>query len=173
MKRLRRDLHLLSGAGEVDVPLLDRVRQPPDPGDLDLDDVARLHRPRVRGSTGEDHVARLERDQPAEIGELVGDREEEVVGRRLLHDLAVQVGAEREVGRVELGCGHQLGAEREKAVVALDAQHRAAIGVPEVVHADVVRARVAADVVEHLVDRDALHPAPDDHGELALVVEEP
>ena len=66
------------------------------PGDLDLDDVARLHRPRVRGRAREDHVAGLERDQPAEVGELVGDGEEEVVGRRLLHDLAVEVGAERE-----------------------------------------------------------------------------
>ena len=145
----------------------------PMPGDLDLDDVARLHRPRVRGRAGEDHVARLERDQPAEVGELVGDREEQVVGRRLLHDLAVEVGAQGEVGGVELGRRHELGPEREEAVVPLDAQHRAAVGVSEVVHADVVRARVAADVVEHLVDRDALHPPPDHDRELALVVEEP
>ena len=68
--------------------------------------------------------------------------------------------------------GDELGPEREEAVVALDAQHRAAVGVAEVVHADVVRARVAADVVEHLVDRHALHPRPHDHRELALVVEE-
>ena len=42
VQRLRRDLHLLAGAGEVDVPFLDRVRQPADARDLDLDDVARL-----------------------------------------------------------------------------------------------------------------------------------
>ena len=68
---------------------------------------------------------------------------------------------------------HELGAEREEAVLSLDPQHRAAVGVAEVVHPDVVRARVAGDVVEHLVDRDALHPPADDDRELALVVEEP
>ena len=53
------------------------------------------HRPRVRRRPGEDDVARLERDQPAQVGELVRDREEQVVGGRLLDDLAVQVRAQR------------------------------------------------------------------------------
>ena len=44
------------------------------------------HRPRVRRRAREDHVTGLERDQAAQVGELVGDREQEVVGRRLLHD---------------------------------------------------------------------------------------
>ena len=39
----------------------------------------------------------------AQVGELVGDAPDQVVGRRLLHDLAVEVRAQREVGRVELG----------------------------------------------------------------------
>ena len=73
VERLRRDLELLARPREVDVPLLDRVRQPAEPGDLDLDDVARPHRPRVRRRPGEDDVARLERDRAAEVGELVRD----------------------------------------------------------------------------------------------------
>ena len=102
VERLGRDLELLARPGEVDVPLLDRVRQPAEPRDLDLDDVSRAHRPRVRRRAREHDVARLERDRPAEVGELVGDAEEQVVGGRLLDDVAVQVRAEREVGRVEL-----------------------------------------------------------------------
>ena len=116
--------------------------------DLDLDHVARLHRPRVGGRAGEDDVARLQGDQPAEVGEQVGDRPDQVGGRTLLDDLAVQVGADLEVGRVELGGGHQLRADRAEAVLALDPQHRAAVGVAEVVEADVVGRGVAGDVVE-------------------------
>ena len=69
--------------------------------------------------------------------------------------------------------GTSSGPEREEPVLALDAEHRAAVGVPEVVHPHVVRARVARDVDERLVERDALHAAADDDRELALVVEEP
>ena len=158
VERLRGDLELLARPGEVDVPLLDVFVQPAEAGDLDLDDVAGAHRPRVRGRAGEHDVAGLERDRPAQVGELVRDREEEVARGRLLDDVAVQVGAEREVGRVELGRGDELRAEREEAVLPLDAQHRAAVGVPEVVHADVVRAGVAGDVGERVLERDALHP---------------
>ena len=114
MERLGRDLHLLARTGKVDVPFLDRVRQAPDPGDLHLDHVARPHRARVRRRAREDHVTGLERDQAAQVGELVGDREQKVVGRRLLHDSAVEVGPEDVVGRIELRGGHELGAERRK-----------------------------------------------------------
>ena len=173
VQRVRRHLELLARPGQVDVPLDDRVREPAQAGDLDLDDVARLHRPRVRRRAGEDDVPGLERDQAAEVGELVGDGEEQVVRGRLLHDLPVQERAQGVVGRVELGGGHELGPDRQEAVLALHAQHRAAVGVAEVVQADIVGGRVAGDVVEHLVDRDALHRPPDDHRELALVVQEP
>ena len=109
-----------------------------------------------------------------EVGELVGDREEQVVRRRLLHDLAVEIGAQRVRRRVELGGRHELGPERQEAVLPLHAQHRAAVGVAEVVQADVVRAGVAGDVVERLVDSGTpFIRRPIDDRKLALVVEEP
>ena len=114
----------------------------------------------------------LERDQPRQVGELVGDAEQQVARVRLLDDLAVEVRAQREVGGVELGRGDELRAERQEAVLALDAQHRAAVGVAEVVQADVVGARVPGDVVERLGLADALQRVADHDRELALVVEE-
>jgi hypothetical protein len=172
VERLGGDLQLLAGAGKVDIPLLDRVRQPAEALDVDLDDVARLHGARVRRRPGEDDVARLERDRPAEVRELIRDAEEHVVGGRLLHEPLVHVRAEGEVGGVELRRRHELGSEREEPVLPLDPQHRAAVGVAEVVHPDVVGARVAGYMVEHLVNRHALHSPTDDDRELALVVEE-
>jgi hypothetical protein len=96
----------------------------------------------------------------------------EFAGVRLLHDVAVEDRAQPEVGRVELGGGHELGAEREEPVLALDAQHRAAVGVAEVVQADVVGARVAGDVGQRVGLGRAVHAAADHDGQLALVVEE-
>ena len=57
------------------------VAQPADAVDLDLDDVAGLDRPRVRRRAGEQHVAGLERDQPRDVGDLVGEREQQVGAR--------------------------------------------------------------------------------------------
>ena len=95
VERVGRDLHLLAGAGEVDVPLLDRVGQPPDPEISTSTTSPGCIGREFAGVPGEEHVARLERDQPAEVGELVGDGEEQVVRRRLLDDLAVEVRAQR------------------------------------------------------------------------------
>ena len=109
---------------------------------------------------------RLEVDGEPHWGRLDGDSV-------VLDDGAVEVGAQREVGRVELVGRRQRRADRQEAVLALDAQHRATVGVAEVVHADIVRAGVAGDVRERIVEPDALHSPPDDHRELAFVVEEP
>ena len=128
----------------------DRFSSRPSPDDLDGDGVARLHRPRVGRRAGEDDVAGLERDQAAEVGEQVGDRPDQIGGRPLLHDLAVEVRADAEVGRVEVRRDGQAGADRAEAVLALHTQHRAAVGVAEVVQPDVVRRRVAGDVVERV-----------------------
>ena len=105
------------------------------------------HRPGVGGRAGQHDVARLERDQPAEVGELVAVVPDDVVGAALLDDLAVQVRAQAVavVGR-PLVARDDGGADRQEAVLALDAQHRAAVGVAEVVQADVVRRREAVHV---------------------------
>ena len=162
VERVGRHLQLVARARQVDVPGLDGVGQPPEAGDLHLDDVADLHRARVRRRAAEQHVAGLERDDPAEVRELVGHGEQQVVHRGLLHGLAVHDGAEREARRVELRSGHELRAHGEEAVLPLDPQHRPPVGVAEVVQPDVVGRQVARDVVERLVLRDALHAAADD-----------
>src|SRR4029079_6473955 len=94
VERLRGDLQLLARAREVDVPLLDGVRETAEAGDLDLDDLARTHWSRVRRRSGENDIPGLERDHPAEVGQLVRDAEEQVAGHRLLHHgtLHVQTG---------------------------------------------------------------------------------
>ena len=78
--RVRRHVELLAGAAQVDVPLDDacsRAARGPSiststtsPGSIGRE---------FAGVPREQDVAGLERDQPAEVGELVGDREEQVV----------------------------------------------------------------------------------------------
>ena len=99
----------------------------------------------LAGRAGQQDVAGLERDQPRDVGDLVGDAEEEVVPVwRLLDELAVDEGAQpRSSGSTSRGVDER-GPERAEAVLALDAQHRAAVGVAEVVDAEVVGDRVAA-----------------------------
>ena len=127
------------------------IAEPADPLDLDLDHVARLDRPRVRRRAGQQHVAGLERDQPRDVGDLVGEREDQVgAGVALLDLLAVDEGADGEVVGIELGGVDQAGTERAEPVLALDPQHRAAVDVAEVVDAEVVGDGVAGDVVERL-----------------------
>jgi hypothetical protein len=58
-----------------------------------------------------------------------------------------------------------------EGVRALDAQHRAGVGVAEVVQAVVVADGVAGDVVARLLGRDVAAGAADDDDDLALVVE--
>ena len=122
----------------------------------------------------EHDVAGLERDQPAQVGELVGDPEQQVARVRLLHDLAVEVRAQREVLGVELGRRTSSGPSGRKPSWPLTRSIDAAVGVAEVVEADVVGARVAGHVLEQrVVDPDAVHALADNDGQLALVVEEP
>ena len=80
------------------------LREPADPLDLDLDQVARLDRPRVGRRPGQQHVAGLERDQPRDVGDLVGEGEDQVVaGVPLLDLLAVDEGADGQVVGVDVG----------------------------------------------------------------------
>src|SRR5258708_11064272 len=58
-----------------------------------------------------------------------------------------------------------------RSVRALDPQHRAGVGVPEVVQPEVVGDRVPGDVVARLRGRHAPAGAADHDGHLALVLE--
>ena len=115
VKRLGADLGRRADLLELAVGLDDRVREAADPLDLDLDDVAGLDRARVRRRAGEQDVAGLERDQPRDVGDLVGEREEQVgAGVALLDLLAVDEGAHGQVGRVDVGGVDQLGPSGQK-----------------------------------------------------------
>ena len=146
------------------------VAQPADAGHLDLDHVTELHRAGVGRGAGEDDVARQQRDVAAEVGEDVVDREGHLGERALLHDLAVDVGAQRRLPDVH--ARHEAGADRAVAVLALDPEHRAGVGLAEVVEADVVGRGEPGQVVPHVVRADVAHGPADDGGDLALVVDE-
>ena len=89
--------------------------------------------------------------------------------RALLHDLAVEIGAQRALADVDTA--HQAGADRAEAVLPLHAQHRAGVGVAEVLRADVVRRRESGQVVPDVRRRDVAHRPAHDRGDLALVVQ--
>ena len=70
--------------------------------DLDLDQVARVDHRGPGGGAGEDHVARLEGGQPGEVGDDVGEGEQQVVAAdRVLRELAVDPGPQRDALRVD------------------------------------------------------------------------
>jgi hypothetical protein len=73
----------------------------------------------------------------------------------------------------EVPVGDEAGAHRRQGVGALDAQHRAGVGVAEVVQPVVVADRVAGDVVAGLLGRDVAAGSADDDDDLALVVQPP
>ena len=72
---------------------------------------------------------------------------------------------------MEVPVGHEAGSERAERVGALHAQHRARVGVAEVVQPVVVADRVAADVRAGLVGRDVAAALADHDADLALVVQ--
>ena len=90
----------------------------------------------------------------------------------LLHELAVDERAQREVVEVELGCRHETRPDRREAVVALGEHVRAGVGPPQVVHAEVVGRGDPADARRRLRDGDAPRWTTDDERDLSLVAEE-
>ena len=120
----------------------------PDAGDLDLDLVAALHPERrlaaqadAVGRAGGDDVARLEPGHGREIFDDGGDVEDHVIGRVVLHGLAVQPRRELEPLRVGDHVGrHHPRSERAGRREVLAGRHRVLL---EVAHADVEEAGVA------------------------------
>ena len=120
---------------------------------------------------GGDDVAGLERHQRREVGEQLGDREDEVRGRRLLHPLAVEV--ERDPDRVG-GPGLVGGDDRRaagRAAVEHLARHPLRRRELEVARREVVEQRVAGDVGDRVRLGDVLRAGADDERDLGLVVD--
>jgi hypothetical protein len=145
------------------------VSQPAEPVHLDLHHVAGLDRPGVGRGAGQQHVAGQQRDRAGDVGHQVVHVPAHLVGGPVLHDRAVDVGAQ--VLAAEVPAGDQPGAERRHRVRPLDPQHRPGVGVAEVVQAEVVRDGVPRDVIARLSGGDAPARAPDHDRDLALVVQ--
>ena len=135
---------------------------------LHLDGVAGLRDRRTGGGAGEDDVARLQRHQLGEVGDETSEREEQVVGGALLHELAVEPGAHAQRVRVHVGRRDDVRAERREAVAALGAHVRSLVGRAEVVEAEVVRRRDAGDGGPAVLGGDPAGGAADDQRDLAL-----
>ena len=106
-------------------------------------------------------MARQVGDQVAAVEYLLADR-------AFLHQLAVLVGPERRLADID--ARHHAWPDRAEAVHALDAQHRAGVGIPEIVTAEIVRRGEAGDAVPGLLARDVARHLAEHDRHLALVV---
>ena len=136
---------------------------------LDLDQVAGLDHGGTGRGAGEDHVARLERGQPRHVGDDVGEGEQQVVAAdRVLRELAVDPGPQRDALRVDDPGVEQRRAERREPVNALGAEVGPPVGVAQVVHAEVVGGGHPAHVRPRVGRRHPGGPGADDERDLAL-----
>jgi hypothetical protein len=138
-------------------------------GDLDLDQVAGTDHGGPGRGAGEDHVARLEGGQPGQVGHDVREGEQQVVpADRVLRELAVDPRPQRDALRVDEVCVEQGRADRGEPVDALRAEVGAAVGVAQVVDAEVIGRRHPAHVRPRVGRGDPDGPGADDERDLAL-----
>src|SRR5438034_545822 len=157
-----------------------RVRERAETVDLDRHLVAVLQEDRrlageadPRGRASRDQVVGLERHRQACERNHLGDREDHLCRRRILHHLAVQGAADPE----RLGVGNLLSRDEARA----DGAERVdrlrprplAVGELQVAGADLVDADVAADGLERLTLRDIADALADDDAQLRFVVDLP
>src|SRR5690606_2661983 len=154
-----------------DGPGDDVVAQPSQAFGLDLDHVPRPHGTRVGGGARQQHVARVQGDRAGDVGGEVVHVQLHLVGAAVLDQLAVDVGPQ--VLAAEVPVGDEAGPKGAERVGALDPEHRARVGVAEVVQAVVVGDGVAGDVRARVGGRDVAAGPADDDRDLALVVEVP
>ena len=147
----------------------DVVAQGAEALDLDLDDITRVDGAGDRRRTGQQHVTGLQGDRARDVRDEVVHVPLHLAGVAVLTHLPVDDGADLLV--VEVPALDQPGPERAQGVCALHPQHRAGVGVAEVVQPVVVADRVAADVVTGLMGRDVARGPADHDGDLALVVQ--
>ena len=150
-------------------PLDDVIAQRAEALHLDVDHIARVDRARDGRGAGEQHVAGLQGDRPCDVGDEIVHVPIHLVGVAVLLHLTVDQCADLLVPEVPpLDQPRSDGAQR---VGALDPQHRAGVGVAEIVQPVVVTDGVSADVVARLIRGDVARGPPDDDGDLALVVQ--
>ena len=124
------------------------------------------------GRAGEDDVAGQQRQHGGQLGDEAGDAEDEVAGAGVLHRLAVDGAAEREVvGVGELVGRDDPGAHRAVAAAGLAERELGAGGELQVAVADVLADGEPGDVAPGVGLGDAVGPAADDGDELDLPVD--
>ena len=143
-------------------------------------DVARLQEDRrlaghadARRRAGEDHVARQQRADLRDVRDQFVDLEDELLGARVLHRLAVEAQLNPQVVRVRHFVGRrQRRSERSEGVERLAEQPLLA-GLVELPIAgrNVVARAVAGDVLERLRLRNVFAAAADDDDQLRFVVD--
>ena len=153
--------------GERSGALDDRARHRARALERHLDDVAGRDDVGARRRAGEDHVAGLERHEPRQIGDELGEGEDEVGPGGVLAHLAVDGAGDVQRRRVHALGGHGR-PDRREAVLALGHHVGAAVGPAEVVQPEVVGRRVPADVTAGLLGSDVPRPGADDHRDLRL-----
>src|SRR5258706_11013062 len=156
MMRAIRPILLLRYSGDAVLELADLL-------DPELDRLARSQEALARHTdarrcAGHDQIARLQRDARGEHLDLLGHREDHLVGVRILHQLAAHPKLEAELLRIaDLRRRHDPRPERTRAVEALLAHpvemERPVGGIVRPPH-DVARRKIVADgVAEYVVER--------------------
>src|SRR5262245_29340291 len=130
--------------------------------------VARQHRPDARGRAGEEYVAGEQGHEARDVRHQGRDVEDQVGRTSVLTELAVDPGLDLEVVGVEVGLDPRTQwAERVEPLGSrpLSVAHLQIAG------RDVVAGGVAVDHLGDVLGVDVAADPPDDHGELALVVQ--
>ena len=163
------------GAGRVQpvVRLDDGTAQPAGRlvagADLDLHHVTGLHHGRAGRGAGEDHVAWFQGEQPGQVGDDVAEAEQHVLrGPGVLGQFPVDPGAQAQLGQLDAPGIDQPRADRGEAVDALGPHVGAAVGVAQVIDAEVVGGRDLVYVIPPVSRADVAGAAADDQRHLAL-----
>ena len=86
-----------------------------------------------------------------------------------LHNFAVKVRADRLLANVD--AAHNAGANRTEAALAFDAQHRARIGISEILRAYIVGRCESGQTFPHFARRDIAHWLADNRGDLPFIIQ--
>src|SRR5882724_10484803 len=156
----------------------DTISQQPDTRHLNLDNITGLQifgwiEPRTCAArrTCQNDVTCLERAERRQVADEVGDGEYHPVTRIILANFAVHTRDDPQGLRSDLIRGNQPGPERARAVEILSLCHVEFRMTQPIPHGALVVARISQDVRQRLGLRDPSPALPDDHDDLALVIE--